>query len=1402
MDEGTTFDVNISTGRFTFSSVSSVDIAYGLTGGSGAGPRNLLLLGGIFTPLDTDDDGIQDSLDIDSDNDGITDNIEAQSSADYIAPTGDGVIADANNNGLDDVYEGTATGISAGGLGLEAVNTDGTDEVDYLDLDSDNDGISDADEAGHGVSQALIDASADTDGDGLKDAVEGGDVNDGFDVNDENVDILGEFNLADTNADVVAGRANATPLDVNYDWRADHPPLVDLNSAASVADTDLDFAATFTEGSGAIAVADLNAGVSDLSEDDIAELSITVAGVIDGASEIVTVNGVALPLDASATDTSTVVNGVPVTISYDVATGEITLVPTDGVTPLDDTALASVIAGINYENTSPTPATGDRILTFVATDARNTSSTPAVATITVELDDDASDWSISQSSGSVDEGNSTTYTVTLDNALLQNGETATVELNLADVDTNSTDYANFNASVVAAVSVYNAGTDPGSVTWDGTTLTFISDATGAMGDLNIVLATSIDSLVEGSEDYTISLASPASTTGETIGIDANANSVTTTINDIVAATDVAQWSINGPATSNEGTTAQYTLALSGVFGAGEVVTVDIDLTELDTNSSDYADLAAAITAAVAANPDVTFDATSGTVTYTAPSDGAAMADIIIDLDLNDDSLIEGDEDYSIDLSNAASTTGASVVVDATAASVTTTIVDFDQVTGGPDGPAEWLLTGDSTVVEGNSAGYTLELNGSYGAGDTVSVVIDLTDVDTTSADYSSFSGALMTAVATRADLTYDATTSTLTYTSPADGSAMVPLSFQLSIIDEGNLEGPEDYLVALSSPGSTTGITATLGANNSVTTTINDSQTVGGATAQWSVSGPAAADEGSTPQYTVSLTGVYQAGEVLTVDLGLTDIDTNSADYSSLVAAINTAVAGNSDTVFDAATGTLTYTAPSNGASMTDLIIDLLLTDDTLIEGPEDFSLDLTNPTSNTGLTVTIATAANSVTTTINDTQGPGGGADGPGEWSVTGPASGDEGSTPQYTVSLSGNFGSGEDASVEISLTDIDTGSSDYASLSAAVQTAVTAYSGDGAVTFDSATGTITFTAAADGDEMDDLLIDLMLIDDVLVEGAEDFSIDLANAGSATGGNVAVNAAADTVTTTINDTQGIGGPAEGPAQWSITGPAAGDEGGDVSYTLSLDGLFGAGTDASVDIDLTDIDTTSADHGSFLQAVQDAVNAYVGAGTLAFNQATGTITYTAASDGNAMTDLVIDLSLTDDTLVEGPENFSVNLSNSASSSGVATGIDVTADTVTTTINDTQGPGGGPDGPVEWSISGPASADEGDDASYSIVLAGAFGAGDDASVIVTLTDVDTNSTDYANPVTAVQTAVTAYTGPGAVTFDAATGTLTFTAVNDGDVMAALTVDLSLVDDLLLEGPEDYTCLLYTSPSPRD
>ena len=135
-----------------------------------------------------------------------------------------------------------------------------------------------------------------------------------------------------------------------------------------------------------------------------------------------------------------------------------------------------------------------------------------------------------------------------------------------------------------------------------------------------------------------------------------------------------------------------------------------------------------------------------------------------------------------------------------------------------------------------------------------------------------------------------------------------------------------------------------------------------------------------------------------------------------------------------------------------------------------------------------------------------------------------------------------------------------------AAIETAVADYSGDGTLAFDAATGTLTFTAENDGDVMTPLTFEFGLEDDSLIEGAEDFAIELTNAGSSTGAEVSVDAAADSVTTTINDTQGVGGDADGPAEFSITGPSAGDEGSLASYEVALTGAFGAGEVASVDI--------------------------------------------------------------------------------------------------------------------------------------------------------------------------------------------------------------------------------------------
>lgn len=150
---------------------------------------------------DTDGDGIPNQLDIDSDNDGIPDNIEAQTTLGYIPPSG----TDSDGDGLDDAYDPDCTpcGVITG-VPVPITNTDGIDTPDYIDNDSDNDGIPDIEENGD---PDIVVSGIDTDGDGLDDNFEGSDTNDGFDVNDEiNTP---QTDLPDTDDDVLTE-------DVNY----------------------------------------------------------------------------------------------------------------------------------------------------------------------------------------------------------------------------------------------------------------------------------------------------------------------------------------------------------------------------------------------------------------------------------------------------------------------------------------------------------------------------------------------------------------------------------------------------------------------------------------------------------------------------------------------------------------------------------------------------------------------------------------------------------------------------------------------------------------------------------------------------------------------------------------------------------------------------------------------------------------------------------------------------------------------------------------------------------------------------------------------------------------------------------------------------------------------------------
>lgn len=162
----------------------------------------------------SDGDANPDYLDIDSDNDGITDNVEGLSTSSYRLPLN----TDADNDGIDDRYD---TFVGFGGNGITPNDQDGDGIPDYIDTDTDNDGVLDIVEGNDFNRNCSPDdlitlTGTDTDGDGLDDR---------FDLDNTSAKVTSAFmgNFGSMSGDATPGHRSAlNQCDIggsDRDWR-------------------------------------------------------------------------------------------------------------------------------------------------------------------------------------------------------------------------------------------------------------------------------------------------------------------------------------------------------------------------------------------------------------------------------------------------------------------------------------------------------------------------------------------------------------------------------------------------------------------------------------------------------------------------------------------------------------------------------------------------------------------------------------------------------------------------------------------------------------------------------------------------------------------------------------------------------------------------------------------------------------------------------------------------------------------------------------------------------------------------------------------------------------------------------------------------------------------------------
>ncbi|MGI3095266.1 Calx-beta domain-containing protein [Vibrio diabolicus] len=644
---------------------------------------------------------------------------------------------------------------------------------------------------------------------------------------------------------------------------------------------------------GTATIVDDGSGPGPDPDDDRPSVTITDAGIInegDTANFKVTLSNasestVQVELGLNLSDTEV---GDLGTLEYNTGSGWVT-VPNDGVVmvPAGQTEFDVRIASIDdavYEGPEDFSVTVTGVGAVQGSDTGTATIVDDSSGPGPDPDDDRPNVYIVEDSVGVNEGTDAVYTVRLSAAA---DIDVTVRLNTSTDGSNTAeadDIGSFVVTLADGVTVVNANSD-GTYT-----------IPAGENELKVTVPTTDDGVYEGDETFTVAVQGDTGVLGSdsALGIIYDGgNGPGPDPDDDRPSVYIVEDSVG----VNEGTEAVYTVRLSEA--ADIDVTVRLSTSTGGTNTAEPGDIGAI---KLTLSDGVTVVTANSDGTYTIP---AGETDLKLFVPTTDDDVYEGDETFTVAVQGATGVLGTDTALG----------IIYDGGNGpgpDPDDDRPTVSISDAGIVdEGDIATFTVSLNNASEG--TVQVQLTLNPDETEVDDLGSLeynTGAGWVAV-------------------PVDGIVTVPamlteFDVRIATIDDEVYEGPEDFSVTV------TGLGAVQGTDTGLATIVDDGTKTDDDRPTVSISDAGTIDEGNFATFTVSLSNASEAAVQvqLTLNLDETEVgDLGTLEYNTGSGWVSVPVSG-------------IVTVP---AGMTEFDLRIESIDDGVYEGPEDFSVTVTD---------------------------------------------------------------------------------------------------------------------------------------------------------------------------------------------------------------------------------------------------------------------------------------------------------------------------------------------------------------------------------------------------------------------------------------------------------------------------